>query len=160
MNCIHCGIVESAKRHDGFCPYNPTNLKKIAEYMNGYVERESRFNKQLKPFPSSKELDSWFRLNRVLSVKTIRKHYFDGSMMKIEDWLSQLISYGLDNGILNEEDFPIYILYIWDSWLFHSLEEYQELYKVAISYEEGNYSKGVSLDFEVKPFSLEKEGVF
>ncbi len=157
MNCIHCGTIESARRHDGFCPYNPINLKKISDYMKEYVEKESRFNKQLKPFPSSKELDRWFRSNRILSVKTIRKHYFDGSMMKIEDWLSQLISYGLDNGILNEEDFPIYILYIWDSWLFHSREEYQKMYNMAISYEEGNYSKDVSLDFEVKPFK--KEGV-
>ena len=156
MKCIHCGVVTSTTSHDGHCPYNPINLRKIALYCRDYAEMESRFNKNLKPFPPSKVLDKFLRDNSIVSLKTIRTHFFDGSDMKTEDWLSLLISIGLDIGIIDEEEFPIYILYIWDSWLFMSKEDYKKAYKMAVDYENG-LNKDFVIDFDKSKFEIEKE---
>lgn len=138
MKCIHCGDENGTRKHESYCPYSPDNIKVIAYWLRDYVENESRFNKKLKPFPSPRELDTFLQSNKIMRLKTIKKRYFDVEGIKLEDWLSQLISIGIDNHILNEEEFPIYILYIWDTWLFKTKEEYRECYTMAIEFENSN----------------------
>ncbi len=138
MKCIHCQDNNGTRKHESYCPYSPNNIKKIGNWLRVYVELESRFNKNLKPFPSPKELDYFLKINKIMRLKTIKRRYFDTTGLRLEDWLSELISIGLDNKYLLEEDFPTYILYIWDTWLFKSKEEYTESYNMAIDIENKN----------------------
>lgn len=138
MKCIYCGDENGTRKHESYCPYSPKNIKVITDWLKEYVEKESKFNKQLKPFPSPKELDNFLESNKIMRLKTIKKRYFDVEGIKLEDWLSQLVSIGIDNKVLSEEDFPLYILYIWDTWLFKTREEYTRCYKMAIEFEDSN----------------------
>lgn len=152
MKCVYCGDDNGTRKHEGYCPYNPKNIKIIAYWLKNYVETKSMFNKKLKPFPSSKELDAFLEQERIMRFKTIKRRYLSTEGIKLEDWLSQLISIGLENSILREEDFPVHILYVWDTWLFKSSAEYSRCYKMAIDYENSNHKVVDSKDFE--PFVL------
>lgn len=153
MRCIYCNDENGTRKHESYCPYSPGNIKKIGNWLKEYVESESRFNKNLKPFPSPKELDSFLRNNKIMRLKTIKRRYFDTTGLRLEDWLSELISIGLDNKYLLEEDFPIYVLYIWDTWLFKSKEEYESCYSMAIDIENKNMTINTK-EMKLIPFTL------
>lgn len=153
MKCIYCKDENGTRKHEGYCPYNPVNIKKIASYLRNYAENESRFNKRLKPFPTPKELDFFLGSNKIMRLKTIRHRYFEPTGTRLEDWLSELISIGIGNGLLNEEDFPIYILYLWDTYLFRSKDEYIKAYQRAIEFEDSITNTEVQVSL-FEPFVL------
>ena len=58
--------------------------------------------------------------------------------LKLTDWLTELLDYALYNNIVTREEFPSYLLFLYDSWVFYSREEYQRLYEQTIIYENGD----------------------
>lgn len=152
MRCIYCNDENGTRKHESFCPYNPLNIRKIGIYLRDFAENESMFNKNFKPFPHPKVFDKFLAHNKIMRLKTIRRRYFEPGL-RLEDWLSEIISIGLENGNLKEEEFPIYILYLWDSFLFRTKEQYFSDYKLAIEYEDSvNRNNRENL----KPFVVER----
>lgn len=137
MKCPHCFYEIEGSRHNTLCPYNPENVRKIVFFLRDYVLERSKFNKEFCPFPSPRELDIFCRHNRIARVKTIANRYLDKDT-KLTDWLTELLDYALSNNIITREEFPNYLLFIYDAWIFYPKERYQELYEQSIIYEDGD----------------------
>jgi hypothetical protein len=138
MKCEHCFCDIKNNKHTGFCPYNPVNMKKIAYFMKEYAETESKFNVGLKPTPTALEFDTFLKLERIMRVKTIRRRYLVEMEVSLEDWLIEHVWLAFTDGLVSEEDFPPYLLHLWDTWVFRSKEEYRAAYRLAMDYEDGD----------------------
>jgi len=137
MRCKYCFYEIQGDRHESLCPYNPINTKKILIYLKNYVITNSKFNKQFKPFPKPRELDEFCRKNKIARLQTITHRYLSPGE-RINDWLVELLDYGLNNNILGHNEFPYFLQFLYDSWIFKSREEYQKLYEESIVYEDGD----------------------
>jgi len=159
MKCSYCGTDATGSKHINACPYNPANILKITLFLKNYLLTTSKFNKQFKPYPSHKELDKFLPRNKIMRLKTIRRRYFEHGI-KLEEWLLEILSISKTCAIIKDSEFPYYLLYIYDSWLFMSKEEYKKSYELAIAFEEGDslLSEVSNIALEVpsdlKPFDL------
>lgn len=135
MNCVYCNYPVLGRRHEFLCPYNPDNTRKILIYLRDYVLNESSFNKNLKPFPRPREFDEFCRKNKISRLKTISRRYLHE--LRLNDWLVELLEYGINRGIVLGDDFPYFLQYIYDAWIFNTNTEYQKIYKESIIYEDG-----------------------
>lgn len=135
MNCVYCNYQVEGKRHEILCPYNPENTKKILLFLRDYVLNESRFNKNFKPFPKPREFDEFCRKNNISRLKTISRRYLDD--LRLNDWLIEILEYGIGRGIITSEDFPYFLRFIYDSWIFNAVGEYKKIYQQSIIYEDG-----------------------
>lgn len=137
MKCTFCYYEIFGKRHETLCPYNPVNTRKIILFLKKYALENSRFNKNFSPFPSPRELDVFCRHNKIARVKTISKRYLD-SDIKLSDWITELLDFALSNNIVGEHEFPFFLQYLYDTWTFHSVKEYQKIYEEVTVYEDGD----------------------
>lgn len=135
MLCPYCKHKIEGKRHQNQCPYNPINSKRIVEFLKYYVLTFSKYNKGFCPFPTTKELDAFCKANNISRVKTI-KRYLDE--ISLNDWLTEILDYALTYKIIDESDFPYFLQFIYDNWLFKRSGEYRALYEQAILYEDGD----------------------
>lgn len=134
MKCKYCNKM-SGRKHENFCPFNPTNTRLISLYLRDYVVNNSIFNKGFKPFPTISDLDTFLKRNKIMRVNTIRRHYVD-EVTKLEDILTEIIG----NFVQYDKDreFPIFVLYIYDAYCFLSMEEYEKEYKIAMNIEDSD----------------------
>lgn len=137
MKCPYCFYEIEGSRHTMLCPYRPENVRKIVFFLRDYVLTKSKFNKQFCPFPSPRELDIFCRQNKIARVKTIANRYLDKDT-KLTDWLTELLDYSLYNNIITREQFPAFVLFLYDSWIFYPREQYQQLYEESVVYEDGD----------------------
>ena len=137
MKCKYCFYEIQGQRHEELCPYNPVNTKKILIFLRDYVLKNSRFNKNFTPFPKPREFDEFCRRNKIARLQTIAHRYLSVGE-RINDWLVELLDYALFNDILTNEDFPIFVQYLYDSWIFLDRIKYQKLYQQSIIYEDGD----------------------
>ena len=135
MLCPYCKYKIEGKRHQTQCPYNPSNTKRIVEFLRYYVLTFSKYNNGFCPFPSTKELDSFCKANNISRVKTIRR-YLDE--ISVTDWLTEILDYALLNKIVSEDEFPYFLQFIYDVWVFKRPEEYRVIYEQSILYEDGD----------------------
>ena len=149
MKCKFCYHEIQGQRHEELCPYNPKNTKKILIYLKNYVITNSKFNKQFKPFPKPRELDEFCRKNKIARLQTITHRYLSPGE-RINDWLVELLDYALLNHILDQNEFPYFLQFLYDAWIFKSREEYQRLYEQSIVYEEGDALMGEVFDSGAK----------
>lgn len=136
MKCEHCFHEIYGVRHKTLCPYRPENVRKIVMFLRDYLLKNSKFNKNFCPFPSPRELDMFCRRNRIARVKTIANRYLDKET-KITDWLTEILDLAIADNIVGRDEFPSYLLFIYDAWIFYSKEEYQRMYEESIIYEDG-----------------------
>lgn len=136
MKCKYCYYEIQGERHQDLCPYNPVNTKKILLFLKNYVLTKSKFNKNFKPFPRPRELDEFCRKNKIARLQTITHRYLSPGD-RINDWLVELLDYALFNNIITSSDFPYFLQYIYDAWIFKNKDEYQKLYRESICYEDG-----------------------
>lgn len=135
MLCPYCKHKIAGKRHQKQCPYNPVNSKRIVEFLKYYVLTFSKYNKGFCPFPTTKELDAFCKANNISRVKTI-KRYLDE--ISLNDWLTEILDYALSYSFVQEEDFPYFLQFIYDNWMFKTSAQYRVLYEQAILYEDGD----------------------
>jgi hypothetical protein len=55
----------------------------------------------------------------------------------LNDWLVELLAYGIEYGIMTGEEFPYFLQFIYDSWIFNTHTEYEKIYQQSIIYEDG-----------------------
>jgi hypothetical protein len=137
MKCAFCSYEILGKRHEMLCVYNPINTRKIVLYLKNYVLIHSGNNKNFRPFPSAKEFDEFCRQNKISRVKTIAARYFEDDY-KLNDFLIELLDYALSKNIVGQHEFPFFLQFIYDAWIFYSAKEYREIYEGAIQYENGD----------------------
>lgn len=137
MKCPYCFFEIEGKRHTSLCVYKPENTRKIIFFLRDYALENSKFNKNFSPFPSPREFDIFCRRNKIARIKTISKRYLDKET-KFTDWLTELLDHALYNNIVTRDEFPSYLLFLYDSWIFYPKEEYQRLYEETIIYENGD----------------------
>lgn len=139
FRCNFCNIDltnSRGKKHENLCPYNPNNVRKIVLYLKDYVLSNSTLGR-LKPFPSTSEFDKFCKESKIMRTITIRRNYLVGEHILFSDWLIEIVEYALHNGIVTPNEFPYFLQYVYDSWLFLGKKEYAEKYKLAIAFEDG-----------------------
>ena len=136
MKCQYCFYEVMGSRHEDLCPYNPENTKKILMFLKKYVVSNSRFNKNFRPFPRPRELDEFCRHNKIARLQTITSRYLSPGE-RVNDWLVELLDYALFNNIIGNNEFPYFLQYLYDAWIFKSREEYTKLYEQSVCYEDG-----------------------
>jgi len=139
--CEFCGQKIKGNKHRNICPYNDVVLKEIIEFLIGYLIKNSKFNKNFRPFPTIKEFQRFLKSKKLMGLKTIRRHYFEEGM-KLEDFLSELLELGVYKKVIQDEDFPAYLRFVYDSWLFYNREQYVKMYKEAVAYEDEEFEGG------------------
>jgi hypothetical protein len=142
FRCIHCNIDitnSKGKKHENSCPYNPINIRKIVLYLKEYALTNSKLNKNFKPFPTVDEFDKFCEMSKIMRVITIRRNYLIGEGLALEDWLIEIVEYALSNNIVTPIEFPYFLQFLYDNWLFLPKEEYKKRYEAAISFEDGEY---------------------
>ncbi len=113
-------------------------------FMKDYVLNKSKFNKNFKPFPKPRELDEFCRKNKIARLQTITHRYLSPGE-RINNWLVELLDFGLFNNILGYNEFPYFLQYIYDAWIFRPVSEYRELYEKSIIYEdEGSLAEEIT----------------
>jgi len=105
-------------------------------YLKDYLLCNSKLG-QLKPFPSTSEFDKFCKESKIMRTITIRRNYLVGEHILFSDWLIEIVEYALHNGIVTPNEFPYFLQYVYDSWLFLGKKEYAEKYKLAIAFEDG-----------------------
>lgn len=152
--CKFCGQKIAGKKHENICPYNDAVLREIILYLIDYFVKNSKFNKHFRPFPTIKEFQSFLKSKKLMGLKTIRRHYFEDDM-KLEDFLSELIEMGVHKRVIDDIEFPDYLRFAYDGWLFYNNEEYGRLYREAIDYEDSEYTQcGIMSDTEGVGFQM------
>ncbi len=139
--CKYCGQAIKGNKHQNICPYNDRIVKEVVLYLFNYFIKNSRFNKHFRPFPTIKEFQRFLRDSKLMGLKTIRRHYFDEGM-KLEDFLSDLIDIAVYKKLVDNDEFPQYLRFAYDSWMFYNRLEYVKMYECAIGYEDSEYSEG------------------
>lgn len=139
FKCIHCNMEIEGKKHESGCPYSPVNVKKIVLYLKNYALANSKFNKEFKPFPTAKEFDNFCETNKIMRVVTIRRNYLINEGLAFEDWLTEILEVALNRGIITHVDFPHFLQFLYDSWLFLPKAEYEKKYEAALDYEDGEF---------------------
>lgn len=139
--CKFCGQKIKGNKHQNICPYNDRVVKEIVLFLFDYFVKNSKFNKNFRPFPTIREFQRFLKSNKLMGLKTIRRHYFD-SEMKLEDFLSELIDIAVYKRLVDDNEFPAYLRFAYDSWMFYNREEYTRMYKEAIAYEDSEYGDG------------------
>lgn len=139
FRCIHCNMEIDGKKHENSCPYNPVNIKNIVLYLRDYAVTNSKFNKQFKPFPTPREFDSFCEMNRIMRVVTIRRNYLINEGISFEDWLTEILEFSLSRGIITHVEFPHFLQFLYDSWIFLPKAEYEKKYEAALDYEDGEF---------------------
>ncbi len=143
-HCKYCGQKIKGNKHQNICPYNTKVVREIVLYLFDYFVTNSRFNKNFRPFPTIKEFQRFLKSKKLMGLKTIRRHFFDEDM-KLEDFLSDLIDIAVYNRLVDDQEFPQYLRFAYDSWMFYNKEEYLKMYREAIAYEDSEFLEGENL---------------
>lgn len=136
--CIYCGENILGNKHSNMCPYNPIINRKIVLFIKAFLLKNSKYNKGFTPFPPKAVFDKFCRENKIMRLKTIRRHYITKEH-SYEEWLTELIDIAIRNILVTEDEFSPFLQFVYDARCFKDGDEYRALYEEAMAYEDTEF---------------------
>lgn len=143
MRCCYCGYSVSRgsmTSHEKKCILNPQNLRKFMIWLKDRMLTLSTFEDGVMIFPTITEFNLWAVDNKIHAVTQIRRAFGD-VLNTFEEIFLEIVDIGIRQNVTTEEEFPVFIKYIFDSYCGLPFNEFKQRMMEVYDYEKQAFTE-------------------